>query len=57
MFKYFRVFKKKSALMSAYDVEEVSGEWKTRKGTLWDIEFWLYKISFNLSFVYWSETE
>ena len=57
MFKYFRVFTEKTTIMSAYDNHELSGEYKVRKGLLWGIEFWLHKISFNFSFVYWSETE
>ena len=51
---YFRVFLSRTQLSSMYDNVPETGEYKVRDGTLFEIEFWLYKFSIQFSFVWWT---
>ncbi len=52
-----RIFRAKMPISSMYDNNPETGEFKVRRGTIRDIEFWFGKFSFGFSFVIWSEME
>ena len=53
----FRIITHKTNISSGYDIKPDVNSLAVRQGTLWEIELWLYKISFVFNFIYWSETE
>ena len=51
----FRIFAHKSTVLSGYDIISDTGACSKRKGVMWEIELWLYKISFTFVFTWWTE--
>lgn len=54
---HLRIFTNKTTLMSFYDANAESGEWKTRAGVLYEIEIWLHWFSVQFSFIRWVDRE